>query len=138
MKIGLLVVSLSVFSVALFFGFVLYDATPSAANEGTTQQTAVSAQEKAIKPQQCFDCHSEVQELHTGSKHARLHCSTCHSQMTGHLDDPSVKPVTNLELTNCGRCHKDQYESFMHVNLQSKAQWRKRPPRAAPPPSISS
>ncbi|MBI5216580.1 MAG: ammonia-forming cytochrome c nitrite reductase subunit c552 [Ignavibacteriae bacterium] len=80
---------------------------------------------QAVNPQQCFECHEEVKELHTGSKHAKLNCTTCHSELTKHLEDATSKPVTNLELTKCGGCHKDQYESFMHVNLASKAKLEK-------------
>lgn len=82
-------------------------------------------QEKAVDKQQCFECHTEVAELHKGTKHEKLNCITCHSGLPAHIEDASRKPVTNLELANCGKCHKEQYESFMHVNLESKARVEK-------------
>jgi len=84
-----------------------------------------SMNEKQIDKETCFACHSEVEELHTNGKHAKLNCSLCHSDVSKHLDDPSNKPVTNLELSICGKCHKDQFESFYHVNLESKARVEK-------------
>jgi formate-dependent nitrite reductase cytochrome c552 subunit len=125
MKSRVFISSLSILGLALFLGFVLFERTPTATEQQAAGQMKDVTADKAIKPQQCFDCHTEVQELHTGSKHARLHCSTCHSGLTTHLDDAQTKPVTNLEIKKCGSCHKEQYESFMHVNLQSKAKVEK-------------
>lgn len=91
----------------------------------STQQPAKATAKKAADKNQCFACHTEVKDLHVGSKHAKLDCATCHSSLTPHLDDPSKKPVTSLELTTCGKCHKEQYDSFWHVNLESKARLEK-------------
>lgn len=81
--------------------------------------------DQSIDKKVCFECHSEVAELHTGSKHSKLSCTTCHSNLQKHLDEPTDKPVTSLDLATCGKCHKEQYESFMHVNLESKARLEK-------------
>lgn len=35
------------------------------------------------------------------------------------------KPATRMEHAVCGGCHKDQYESFVAVNLESKAKQEK-------------
>jgi formate-dependent nitrite reductase cytochrome c552 subunit len=81
--------------------------------------------EKAVDAKQCYECHTEVAELRKGSKHEKMNCVACHSGLSTHLEDVSQKPATNLELSNCGKCHKEQYESFMHVNMQSKAKLEK-------------
>lgn len=83
------------------------------------------SKEKNVDPSTCFTCHDEVQMLHTGSKHQRLNCVTCHSGLNLHLDDHQTKPVTNLDIKTCGNCHRDQYDSFWHVNLESKARVEK-------------
>ena len=114
--------SFSIVVGGLFLGFVLIEPFKESSN---IENFNVVGDDKLIKPQQCFDCHSEVQELYSGGKHSRLHCSTCHSTLSQHLDDATNKPITNLELQKCAACHKEQYESFMHVNLQSKARVEK-------------
>lgn len=115
----------------LIAGFVIFmfvlvslglNLTDNLANESATQ---VVNKDNQIKPQQCFECHEEVKELHTDSKHAKLHCTTCHSNLAKHIDDSSEKPKTSLDISTCAKCHKDQYESYMHINLESKARVEK-------------
>lgn len=105
--------------VIVNFGLNLTD---NMASESSSQAIT---KDKPVEPQQCFECHNEVKELHTGSKHAKLNCITCHSDLAKHLDDSSEKPKTNLEISNCAKCHKDQYESYMNINLASKAKVEK-------------
>lgn len=111
--------SLILFIIILFslimVGFIVLPSDASTA----------AVQEKAVDKKQCFECHTEVADLYKGGKHEKLNCTTCHSGLASHLDDASKKPVTNLALANCGKCHKDQFESFMHVNLASKAKIEK-------------
>jgi formate-dependent nitrite reductase cytochrome c552 subunit len=74
----------------------------------------------------CFGCHSEIESLKTKGKHAKaVPCVGCHSNLKAHLDDTGEKPVTRLDLENCGGCHKEQYQSFMATNLKSKARVEK-------------
>jgi formate-dependent nitrite reductase cytochrome c552 subunit len=73
----------------------------------------------------CYQCHDVIKSLKVGNKHAPLPCSTCHAKLSEHLDDPDKTPVTNLELTLCGKCHASQYETFMSVNFKSKAKVEK-------------
>jgi formate-dependent nitrite reductase cytochrome c552 subunit len=43
-----------------------------------------------------------------------------------HLKEgPSAKPVTRMDHATCGKCHKEQYESFVANNLESKAKVEK-------------
>lgn len=67
----------------------------------------------------CYGCHGPIKTLHAGSKHGKLNCAECHSGLEAHLKEITKKPGTNLALINCGRCHKEQYESAVAVNLES-------------------
>jgi formate-dependent nitrite reductase cytochrome c552 subunit len=73
----------------------------------------------------CLKCHEVIKSLKVGSKHASLPCARCHSQLAEHLKDPEKVPETNLELSLCGQCHPFQYETFVSVNLKSKAKVEK-------------
>ena len=96
----------------------------------------VSAQQPAKSPpkqerqaqvdeQQCFGCHQEVGELRRDSKHAALACGTCHAGMEEHLKNSSNRPQTDLNLSTCGSCHPDQYDSFYRVNYDAPARLEK-------------
>ena len=72
----------------------------------------------------CYDCHDEVKALKEGSKHAKLKCDVCHDRMKEHLADPEKnRPVTRIDAALCGKCHKDQFESFFKVNYETP--WKK-------------
>jgi formate-dependent nitrite reductase cytochrome c552 subunit len=73
----------------------------------------------------CYQCHEEIKSLKVSNKHASLLCARCHSKLTEHLKDPEKLPETNLELILCGRCHPSQYETFVSVNLKSRAKVEK-------------
>jgi len=73
----------------------------------------------------CFQCHDEIKSLKVGNKHAPLSCSKCHGKLAEHLKDPEKLPETNLELSLCGQCHPSQYETYISVNLKSKAKVEK-------------
>lgn len=81
--------------------------------------------EKSFKAAVCFDCHSDIKNLSTSGKHAKVVCTTCHGSLEGHMKDPDTKPVTKMDHATCGACHKEQYESFIAVNLESKAKVEK-------------
>jgi nitrite reductase (cytochrome c-552) len=71
----------------------------------------------------CYVCHEEVKALKEGSKHAKLACETCHDKLKDHLANSDSKPVTKIDQTVCGSCHKDQFESFYKVNYEQP--WKK-------------
>ena len=73
----------------------------------------------------CYQCHEEIKSLKVGNRHASLPCARCHSKLTEHLKDPEKIPETNLELSLCGRCHPSQYETFVFINLKSRAKVEK-------------
>ncbi len=94
--------------------------------------TEVMAAEK-VDEGKCFACHPQVKELHKGSKHADLGCATCHDGMAAHLKDAKTKPVTSLELSTCGSCHQDQYDSFYQVNWEATPRKEKGMPTGRSP-----
>ena len=88
-----------------------------------------SAQTKKEAPSRadatCYECHDEIKALKSGTKHAPIACGRCHSKLDEHLANPEKAPETNLELSLCGSCHKTQYETYVSVNLKSKAKVEK-------------
>lgn len=80
---------------------------------------------KAVKAEDCFQCHDEIKQFTQKGKHAKLSCTTCHELLDKHLQDPGKKPVTRMDHATCGKCHKEQYESFVEVNHESKAKVEK-------------
>jgi len=102
--------------------------TPSSGLGSAMAAPAAMSEEKA-----CLACHTEIQALRTGGKHAQLPCLTCHSKLPEHLSDASIKPITNFDLAVCGTCHQDQYKTFMTVNLKSGAKIEKATPAGRAP-----
>jgi formate-dependent nitrite reductase cytochrome c552 subunit len=80
-----------------------------------------AAKEPAIDT--CYQCHEPIQKLHAGGKHGKVHCSSCHSELARHVDDPgpATRPPTRTSWEACGTCHKAQYESFMEVAFHRPA-----------------
>jgi formate-dependent nitrite reductase cytochrome c552 subunit len=119
----LLVVPLS---LALTLSLALLGATPSGAAKKSGGGKA--------DPGTCFDCHDEVKALRAGGKHASLPCETCHAGLAAHVkEDGKVKPVTTIDAALCGGCHKDQYASFVKVNLEAPARKEKGVPAGRSP-----
>ncbi len=86
------------------------------------RQTAI----RKVDAQICYGCHEQIKDLMGLGKHAaRVNCAVCHLETSGHLDDISKKPVTRLDLENCGSCHKDQYRTLMEVNPKSRGKVEK-------------
>lgn len=80
---------------------------------------------KPWKVETCYGCHGEIKEFHSGGKHGRVSCGECHQALEKYLGDLSQTPATRTEHAVCGKCHKEQYESFVAPNLQSKARVEK-------------
>lgn len=60
--------------------------------------------------------------LKEGSKHMALACDTCRDALTKHMESQSaVKPVTKIDASVCGQCHKDQYGSFYGMDYKAPA-----------------
>jgi len=82
----------------------------------------------------CYECHEEVKALKEGSKHAKLSCKTCHDNMDAHMKDPEQnKPVTTIDQALCGKCHKNQLESFYNINREGGARKEKGTPTGRSP-----
>lgn len=74
----------------------------------------------------CYECHEEVKALKEGSKHAALSCRTCHDGMDEHMKDPEKnKPITIIDQALCGKCHKNQMQSFYDINRDGGARKEK-------------
>lgn len=74
---------------------------------------------------QCYSCHVDIEQFHSKGRHSKVDCFYCHQKLKEHLGDPSLAPETRTDHRACGGCHKEQYESFMAPNLQSKARVEK-------------
>lgn len=67
--------------------------------------------------EQCYACHDQVKALKEKSKHAAIACSVCHDNLKAHLEKgPEAKPITKIDQAVCGKCHKNQYDSFYAVH----------------------
>lgn len=73
----------------------------------------------------CFMCHAEIKDFHSKGKHSKVGCSACHDGLSEHLSSSATKPVTRMDHAVCGACHKDQYDSFVAFNVESKAKVEK-------------
>ncbi len=104
--LGLLAVCLFVIFTGIYF---------------TTADAQKSAPpEKSVNAGTCYACHSDIKKFHSDGKHAKINCINCHEGLDKHLKDVAAKPVTKLDQAACGKCHKEQYESLIHANLESK------------------
>ena len=57
--------------------------------------------------QACEACHSDVLELKTQGKHARVNCEACHGPLARHADDPGGVTPEKLDTAKlCVRCHE--------------------------------
>src|SRR6516165_12005968 len=56
--------------------------------------------------QACEVCHTDVVELKSKGKHARVACESCHGPLANHADDPaSIQPAKLETPSLCPRCH---------------------------------
>jgi formate-dependent nitrite reductase cytochrome c552 subunit len=107
--------------------FVLPDtwARAVAAPPATAAQRAPAATAKPVDIATCFGCHEDIKQFHSRGKHGKVNCAACHEALDKHLASPDAKPATRTDHAVCGACHKNQYESFVAVNLESKARVEK-------------
>ena len=80
----------------------------------------------------CYDCHDDIEELHRVGKHLSVLCSDCHGGLADHLEN-MTRPQTRMDHAACGRCHKEQYASFVSMNPASKAKAEKATYRSKSP-----
>ena len=61
----------------------------------------------------CVDCHSDVFETKSKSRHAGVHCESCHGPALLHTEDPDSPaarprvPAPEDRRVFCGACHKE-------------------------------
>ncbi len=94
------------------------------AAEGQYKKGAAGkATEKDVSVKTCYECHDPVKQLHTMGKHAKVNCVNCHSGLAKHIANPGpeTRPATDTSWEACGKCHKDQYNSFMQETLHRPA-----------------
>lgn len=75
---------------------------------------------KPVKVETCYGCHSQIKDFHAKGKHSKVNCISCHEGLDEHLKNVMTKPVTRMDHATCGKCHKEQYESFVAVTFESK------------------
>jgi formate-dependent nitrite reductase cytochrome c552 subunit len=122
----------SVVAAAIIAGGVALALTaPGHLNAAKAKPAAKVANDGRAK---CYECHDEVKAMKEGSKHASLACKTCHDKLDAHIDDPEKnKPVTIIDQALCGKCHKDQYDSFFKMSYESAARKEKGTPTGRSP-----
>ncbi len=82
----------------------------------------------------CYSCHDEIKALKEGSKHAKLKCDLCHDNLKQHIDSQGdTKPVTKIDAALCGKCHKEQLDSFFKMNYEAAARKEKGVPAGRSP-----
>lgn len=82
----------------------------------------------------CYECHDEIKAIKEGSKHAKLACETCHDNLAKHMESMGdEKPVTKIDAALCGKCHKEQFDSFFKVNYEAGARKEKGVPTGRSP-----
>ena len=119
-----LFVSVLVSALLSVFFYTSSGAEKAKPSSGMEAKTAVAA-EKPVKVAACYGCHAEIKEFHAKGKHAKVNCAACHEELDKHLKDSMAKPVTRMDHAACGKCHKEQYDSFVAINLESKARVEK-------------
>jgi len=84
---------------------------------------AKTAGEKDTDVSTCYGCHDPIKTLHTMGKHVKVNCVNCHSGIAAHLKapGPDTRPATNTSWEACGKCHKDQFESFQQLAMNRPA-----------------
>jgi len=82
----------------------------------------------------CYECHDEIKAMKEGSKHVKLACKECHDNLDKHMESSGdIKPVTKIDAAFCGKCHKDEFESFYKVDYEAQARKEKGAPAGRSP-----
>jgi formate-dependent nitrite reductase cytochrome c552 subunit len=87
------------------------------ANAQYKKAPGTQASEKDVAVKTCYGCHDPVKQLHTMGKHIKVNCVNCHSGLAKHAANPGpdTRPATDTSWEACGKCHKEQYNSFMNI-----------------------
>ena len=120
----------TIVTLALVGGALLAISLPSMS---TAAKAKPAAKQVNDGREDCYACHEEVKALKEGSKHAKLACDVCHSRLKEHLAGSESKPGTIIDQALCGKCHKNEYNSFFTVNYESQARKEKGVPTGRSP-----
>jgi nitrite reductase (cytochrome c-552) len=76
-----------------------------------------------VDPLQCYDCHTQIEDMHTAGAHATVNCVHCHDA-SEHVETASTRrmgerPITRTDLEACATCHTAQFNSFVYVHPES-------------------
>jgi nitrite reductase (cytochrome c-552) len=101
----------------------------------TTHATAENL--KPVDAMQCYDCHAQIEDMHTVGKHATVNCVHCHDA-SQHVETASTRrmgerPVTRTDLEACATCHTAQFNSFVYVHPESHGRVEKATPTSRSP-----
>jgi formate-dependent nitrite reductase cytochrome c552 subunit len=112
-----------VFLFALSFMLVSFGSVAFAAKSTPKSPTPDYAKvvKKGVDYNQCYECHDTIKELRGMGKHSNLACENCHGNIEAHLKEPTNHPTVYTEWQACGKCHKEQFESFMTVSKHRPA-----------------
>ncbi|MBM4340388.1 MAG: ammonia-forming cytochrome c nitrite reductase subunit c552 [Deltaproteobacteria bacterium] len=113
----------SVVAVAIALVSIIYFTTADAQKAATKKKPMIpkaASKETLFDVKPCYGCHDEIKDFHAAGKHRKVNCMSCHEGLEKHLKDVESKPATRMDHATCGKCHKEQYESFISVNLESK------------------
>ena len=96
----------------------------------STVSSARAEKDAVIKSQTCFACHPVMEGLWNKGMHktAKIEGTQCHSGLEAHIasNPPGIiKPVTNINPSNCGGCHRDQFDTFFTVDYTEPARLEK-------------
>lgn len=107
----------TVFFIALFIVFTggIYFSSADAEKASPADNPA--------KVDTCYGCHATVKDLHKMGKHAKLNCNNCHKGLDKHVKSPGpdTRPETDMSWEACGKCHKEQFDSFMQETYHRPA-----------------
>ncbi len=82
-----------------------------------------------VEEKKCYSCHENIEEFHAKGRHATVNCAHCHDAVQhakdADEDKMGTRPVTRMDHQACATCHRPQYNSFVEVNLHSKARVEK-------------
>jgi nitrite reductase (cytochrome c-552) len=120
----------TIVTLAIVGGAVLAVSLPAMSSAAKAKPAGKMTDDGRAK---CYECHDEVKAMKEGSKHAKLSCGTCHDMLKEHLTNYEVKPVTIIEQALCGKCHKNEYESFYKVDYEAQARKEKGVPAGRSP-----
>ncbi len=119
-------VFIALFAVMAVSLFVATDASAMPGTATSNKEAIKMAKKKlpnAVDVETCYECHTTISEMHSGSMHENVNCVACHEIPAGHVEDANIsnRPTTRMDWEACGTCHTNQYETFMTLDLHRPA-----------------